>query len=124
MPQPPPIVAAVDDDHRVRESLQSVLESAGYDAVAFESAEEFLRSGALASVTCVIADMRLPGMDGTALQRRLRVEARQVPVIFITAHDDDDVRRQAMRDGAMAFLVKPFDGAELLALIARVTNVS
>lgn len=124
MPQPPPIVAAVDDDHRVRESLQSVLESAGYDAVAFESAEEFLRSGALASVTCVIADMRLPGMDGTALQRRLRLEGRQVPVIFITAHDDDDVRRQAMRDGAMAFLVKPFDGAELLALIARVTNVS
>ena len=99
-----------------------MLESAGYGAVAFESAEEFLRSGALGSVTCVIADVRLPGMDGTELQRRLRLARRHLPVIFITAHDDDDVRRQALRDGALAFMVKPFDGAELLAHIAQVTT--
>ena len=66
MPQPNPVVATVDDDRRVRESLRSVLESAGYGALTFESAEEFLRSGALSSVTCVIADVRLPGMDGTS----------------------------------------------------------
>ena len=59
------IVATVDDDRRVRESVQSVLESAGYEALTFESAEAFLASGALASVTCVIADVRLPGLDGT-----------------------------------------------------------
>ena len=122
MPQPNLVVATVDDDRRVRESVQSVLESAGYVAVVFESAETFLRSGALSSVTCVIADVRLPGMDGTELQRRIRRERRELPVIFITAHDDDDVRRQALRDGAAAFLVKPFDGGDLLEHVARATH--
>jgi FixJ family two-component response regulator len=119
-----PLIATVDDDRRVRESVQSVLESAGYEAVAFESAEAFLESGALSRVNCVIADVRLPGMNGTELQRRIRQEHRQMPVIFITAHDDDDVRRQALRDGAIAFLVKPFDGGDLLEHIARATNDS
>jgi FixJ family two-component response regulator len=118
------LVATVDDDRRVRESVQSVLESAGYEAVMFESAEAFLESGVLSSVTCVIADVRLPGMDGTALQRRIRLDRHQLPVILITAHDDDDVRRQALRDGAVAFLVKPFDGGDLLEHIARATNHS
>lgn len=124
MAEPTLVVATVDDDHRIRESLRSVLESAGYGAVGFESAEAFLRSGSLSSVLCVIADVRLPGMDGTELQRRIRRERRQLPVIIITAHDDDQVRRQAMRDGAAAFLVKPFDGGDLLAHVARVTNSS
>ncbi len=118
------VVATVDDDRRVRESVQNVLESAGYAAVTFESAEAFLGSGALASATCVIADVRLPGLDGTELQRRIRRERRQLPVILITAHDDDDVRRQALADGAAAFLVKPFDGGDLLEHIARATNNS
>ena len=118
------LVATVDDDRRVRESVQNVLESAGYEAVTFESAEAFLQSGALSSVTCVIADVRLPGMNGTELQRRIRRERQQLPVILITAHDDDDVRRQALRDGAVAFLVKPFDGGDLLEHIARATNYS
>jgi FixJ family two-component response regulator len=118
------VVAPVDDDRRVRESVQSVLESAGYEALTFESAEAFLESGALSSVTCVIADVRLPGMDGTELQRRIRRERRQLPVIFITAHDDDDVRRQALRDGAVTVLVKPFDGGDLLEHIARAMNYS
>ena len=122
MPQSNVVIATVDDDRRVRESVQNVLESAGYEAVAFESAETFLLSGALSSVTCVIADVRLPGMNGTELQRRIRGQRRQLPVIIITAHDDDDVRQQALRDGAAAFLVKPFDGGELLAHIARATN--
>ena len=122
MPQSNLVVATVDDDRRVRESVQSVLESAGYEAVTFESAETFLLSGALSSVTCVIADVRLPGMDGTELQRRIRRERRQLPVILITAHDDDDVRQQALRDGAVAFLVKPFDGGDLLEHVARATS--
>ena len=116
------LVATVDDDRRVRESVQSVLESAGYDAVVFESAEAFFESGALSSVTCVIADVRLPGMNGTDLQRQIRRERRQLPVILITAHDDDDIRRQALRDGAVAFLVKPFDADDLLERIARAMN--
>jgi FixJ family two-component response regulator len=116
------VVATVDDDRRVRESVQSVLESAGYEAVAFESAEAFLWSGELPRVSCVIADVRLPGMNGTELQRRIRGERRLLPVIVITAHDDDDVRQQVLREGAIAFLVKPFDGGELLAHVARATK--
>lgn len=118
------LVAVVDDDRRVRESVRSALESAGYDAVTFESAESLLRSGALARAACVIADVRLPGMSGTALQQRIRQEIGQLPVIFITAHDDEDVRRRARRDGAVAFLVKPFDGGELLRYVARATSGS
>ena len=121
MPQSKLVVATVDDDRRVLESVQNVLESAGYEAVTFDSAEAFLRSGALESVTCVIADVRLPGMNGTELQRRIRRTRRQLPVIFITAHDDDVIRRQAMRDGAVAFLAKPFDGGELLEHVVRAT---
>jgi FixJ family two-component response regulator len=118
------VVATVDDDRRVRESVQSVLESAGYEALTFESAEAFLESGALSSVTCVIADVRLPGMDGTELHRRIRRERRQLPVILISAHDDDGVRQQALLDGAIAFLVKPFDGGDLLEHVARATHDS
>ena len=118
------VVATVDDDRRVRESVQSVLESAGYEAVNFESAEAFLLSGALSRVTCVIADVRLPGMDGTELQRRIRRERRRLPVIFITAHDDDDVRQKALRGGAAAFLVKPFDGGDLVEHVTRATSHS
>lgn len=124
MPQSNVVVATVDDDRRVRESVQNVLESAGYEAVSFESAETFLLSGVLSSVSCVIADVRLPGMDGTELQRRIRGERPPLPVILITAHDDDDVRRQALRDGAVAFLVKPFDGGDLLEHVGRATNYS
>ena len=122
MGQSSPIVAAVDDDRRIRDSVQSMLESAGYEAVAFESAEAFLESGLLARVACVIADVRLPGIDGIALQARIRTERSGVPVVFVTAHDDDDVRRRALRDGAVAFMVKPFDGGELLDYIARATH--
>jgi FixJ family two-component response regulator len=118
------VVATVDDDRRVRESVQSMLESAGYNAVAFDSGEAFLESGALSKVACVVADVRLPGIDGLELQRRVRRDRPSVPIIFITAHDDDDVRRRALKDGAVAFMVKPFDGNELLAHIARVTNES
>ena len=116
------LVATVDDDRRVRDSVQSVLESAGYDTVTFESAEAFLQSGALSRVACLVADVRLPGMDGTELQRRIRRGKYDTPVIFITAHDDEDVRRRALDDGAAAFLVKPFDGGDLLDLIFRATQ--
>src|SRR5262245_42005784 len=116
------VVATVDDDRRVRESIQSILESAGYEPVAFESGEAFLASGTLSGVVCVVADVRLPGIDGLDLQRRVRRDRPSVPIIFITADDDDDTLRQALRDGAVAFMVKPFDGGELLEQIARTTN--
>ena len=112
------VVVAVDDDRRVRESVQSVLESAGYDSETFASAEAFLDSGAVTRARCVVADVRLPGMDGLELQRRIRKECPSMPVIIVTAHDDDDTRERALRDGAIAFMVKPFDAGELIERIS------
>lgn len=117
-----PVVAAVDDDGRVRASIQSVLESAGYEVVLFGSAEAFLESGVLRQATCLLADVRLPGMDGLELQRRIRRARPQLPIVFITAHDDEYIRQQALRGGAVDFLVKPFDAAQLLENIDGVAN--
>lgn len=119
MSGPARVVAAVDDDRRVRDSVQGVLESAGYAAETFASAEAFLESGAVMRAMCVVADVRLPGMDGLALQRRIRAERPSMPVVIITAHDDDDTRERALRDGAIAFMVKPFDAGELIDWIDR-----
>jgi FixJ family two-component response regulator len=113
------IVAGVDDDFRVRESLTSLLESAGFSPLLFESAEDFLNSGALAQARCLITDVRMPGMDGLELQRRVRLERPALPVIFITAHNNSDIRRRAFADGAIEFLYKPFDAARLLQTIER-----
>ena len=109
-----PIVAVVDDDPRVRESLESLMASAGLTACVFSRAEDFLREGDLASAGCLITDVRMPGMDGVALQRHVRSVRPELPVIFITAHHDDEVERRALAEGAACFLRKPFDAGELL----------
>jgi FixJ family two-component response regulator len=114
---PKQIVVAVDDDRRVRQSIQSVVESAGYATLAFATAEQFLQSGALADASCLIADVRMPGMDGIELQRRARLDRPLLPVIFISGHADDDVERHALAGGAVDFLSKPFDAAALLSII-------
>src|ERR1700691_3454923 len=112
------VVAAVDDDFRVRESLESLIQSAGYAPTVFSSAEEFLQSGTLATATCVITDVRMAGMDGIELQRRIRLDYPARPVVFITAHNSsDELRRRALDEGAVGFLYKPFNAADLLALI-------
>ena len=114
-----PVVAAVDDDFRVRESIESLLSSAGFTPWIFASAEEFLQSGTLASATCLITDVRMPGIDGLELQRRVRLDRPALPVIFMSAHYDDATKHRAMSQGAAAFLYKPFDAAELLGAIER-----
>jgi FixJ family two-component response regulator len=111
------IVVAVDDDFRVRESLQSLIESAGYEPVVFSSAEEFLQSGTLTAATCVITDVRMPGIDGIELQRRIKLERPDLPVIFISAHNHAEIRQKALDDGAFDFLFKPFNAADLLEAI-------
>jgi FixJ family two-component response regulator len=111
------IVVGVDDDFRVRESIESLVESAGYGALVFASAEEFLKSGYLAEMICLVTDVRMPGMDGIELQRRVRLERPELPVIFISAHQNDEARQRALEGGAVAFLYKPFDAAELLGAI-------
>jgi len=117
---PERMIAAVDDDSRVRESLQSLLESAGYLPLLYSSAEEFLCSGRLLEISCLIVDMRMPGMGGIELQRRVRVERPGLPLFFISAHQDAAARELALKEGAIDFLYKPFDSAGLLRAVARV----
>ena len=118
------IVVGVDDDFRVRESMERLMESAGYSPLVFASAEEFLQSGTLAEAACLITDVRMPGIDGLELQRRIRLARPQFPVIFLTAHYDEDTRRQALRGGAVDFMYKPFDTSALLSAIERAVNGS
>ncbi len=111
------VVVAVDDDFRVRESLESLIGSAGYQPVVFSSAEEFLKSGTLAAAICVITDVRMPGMDGIELQRRIRLERPELQVIFISARTSSETRQMALDEGAVDFLYKPFNSGDLLAAI-------
>lgn len=108
-----PIVAVVDDDPRVRESLEQLFDSAGIAHISFHSAEEALHRG-LGSIGCLITDVRMPGIDGCELQRRMTAIIPTLPVIFVTAHHNDEVRRSVLDQGAFAFFYKPFDGEELL----------
>jgi FixJ family two-component response regulator len=108
------IVAVVDDDPRVRESLEQLFDSAGIAHISFHSAEEALQYRGLESIGCLITDVRMPGIDGCELHRRMAAALPTLPVIFVTAHHDDEVRRNALDRGAFTFFYKPFDGEELL----------
>jgi len=111
------LVAVVDDDDLLRDALRRLLKASGLGAVSFESAEDLLNSGRLPELACVIADVRMPGMSGLELQAKLKAERYATPIIFITAHGDAKMRIQAMRDGAVEFLTKPFDNAVLLEIV-------
>ena len=116
-------IAIVDDDRSVQTALQDLIESEGLSTLCFGSAEQFLDSGAQHKAACLIADIRMPGMSGLELQTKLKAERCRVPIIFITAHGDAKMRNQAMRDGAMKFLAKPFDNTVLLeAVHAAIEN--
>ena len=108
------LVAIVDDDELIRESLHGLMKEAGLPAKAFASAEEFLSSDELEHTACLIADIRMPGMSGLQLQARLNEDHRRIPIIFITAQGDEKLRLQALRAGAVEFLTKPFDDEVLL----------
>jgi len=108
------IIAIVDDDESVRFALKGMMKSLGLPAQAFASAEDFLNSGILHQIACLIADIRMPGMSGLDLQKKLNAEHYRIPTIFITAHGDAKMRLQALRAGAVEFLAKPFDDEVLL----------
>ncbi len=110
-----PLVAVVDDDISVRESLESLIRSVGLAARAFVSAEEFLNSPQLGNTDCLILDVRLPGMSGIELHHQLLAGKCRRPVIFITAHGyDDRAMSEAASDWTVACLTKPFSEDELL----------
>jgi FixJ family two-component response regulator len=108
------MVAIVDDDESVRSALQGLMKAVGLRTQVFTSAEEFLNSGQQDHTACLIADIRMPGMSGLDLQARLNSERRRIPIIFITAHGDTNMRMQALRAGAVEFLAKPFSDDVLL----------
>src|SRR4051812_38492080 len=105
-----PRIAIVDDDALFRRSVERLVRSAGFTVETFGSAEDFLDQGDLDGTRCVILDMRLPGMNGFDLQRRLITRTRPLPVVFVSAHEDATMRANALRAGAVAFLKKPFEG--------------
>lgn len=110
-------IIGVDDDVRIRESLASLLQSVGFASFVFPSAEEFLRSGKLAEASCLITDVRMPGMDGIELQVRVRLLRPELPLIFVSGHFDHEIRRRALAGGAFGLLDKPFDPSGLLESI-------
>jgi FixJ family two-component response regulator len=111
------LIAIVDDDESLKSALQDLIESDGLSALCFGSAEQFLDSGARHKAACLIADIRMPGMSGLELQAKLKAERCRIPIIFITAHGDAEMRTLARRDGAVEFLTKPFDDAVLLEIV-------
>jgi FixJ family two-component response regulator len=111
------LISVVDDDESVRDSTRTLLRSVGFKVSTFESSELFLESGALGDTECLILDMRMPGMGGLELQRRLKASDARVPIIFITAHGDRTNRQLAMNAGAADFFQKPFAASDLIGAI-------
>jgi FixJ family two-component response regulator len=113
-----PVIAVVDDDESVRESLAGLAESVGYEAALFASAEEFLQSIHHSdSLACLILDVRLPGMSGVELYKQLTLSLRSIPTIFITAHADPAMNTCASKPGVIAVLYKPFQPEVLLQAV-------
>ena len=115
--RPGALIAIVDDDEFLRESLQDLLRELGYSVKAFASGEEFLASDTMRHTDCVILDIAMPGMSGPELQRELVTRRLEVPVIFITAHGDQKVRSRLIQEGAVDCLFKPFTEAALLSAL-------
>ena len=113
------LISVVDDDESVRRTTTLLIESFGFRAATFESAERFLRSGQLHDTSCLIVDVQMPGMNGLQLQSHLAAAGCGIPIIFITAYDHKDSRQRAMQAGAAAFLGKPFSDEQLLQTIRR-----
>ena len=117
------VVSIVDDDSVVRDATADLLNSLGYTALGFETAEEFLDSGHIKSTGCLITDQQLPGLSGTELQAQLQADGYQTPIIFITAFPEPRIRKQALDAGALAFLTKPFEQDDLLRCLKAAFSI-
>jgi FixJ family two-component response regulator len=108
------LLCVVDDDEMLRESLPDLLRECGFAALAFSSGPEFLSSDCVDKTKCLILDVAMPGMTGLDLQKELKQRGQAIPIIFITAQKDEEARKQALRQGAVKFLYKPFSDSDLL----------
>jgi FixJ family two-component response regulator len=114
-----PVISIVDDNESVREATKGLIRSLGYNAEAFASAEDYLRSDCVSESACLITDLHMPGMSGTDLQDRLIADGRRVPMIFMTAYFEEKVRARVLDAGAVAFLRKPFDDEALIECLNK-----
>lgn len=114
-----PTVYIIDDDARVRASIQGLLKSAGLRSIAFETAEQFCRQEAADGPSCLILDVSLPGISGLDFQQQLRSAVRPIPIIFITGHGDIPMSVKAIKSGALEFLTKPFGDQDLLNAVEQ-----
>jgi FixJ family two-component response regulator len=112
-----PLIAVVDDDEAIRDAIQSLLRAVGLRAAVFASAEDFLQADQRQATACLILDVRMPRMSGLELQRQLATAHGPIPIIFITAHGEEGTRARALREGAVAFLDKPFSDEVLLRAV-------
>ena len=112
-----PLIAIVDDDDSLRNSLENLIRSFGFRAQGFPSAEAFLGWRQAPDTACLILDVRMPGMNGLDLQRQMIARNWRVPIVFITSHADDHAEARALADGAVAFLYKPCREEDLLNAI-------
>ena len=119
VPEPQAIVFVVDDDASVREALESLVRSAGYKVETFASAQDFLASNRPDVPSCLVLDVRLPGLSGLDLQNRMAGANREIPIVFITGHGDVPTSVRAMKAGAIEFLTKPFPDRDLLDAIEQ-----
>jgi FixJ family two-component response regulator len=111
------VIAIIDEDESTQASMRKLLESAGFVARCFGSAEEFLESDLCGAVECLIAEMQMPGISGLELQARLKAEQCKIPIIFVVSNGGARMRLQAMREGAVEFLAKPVDHHLLLETV-------
>lgn len=118
------LVAVVDDDESVRESLPDLLAEFGFATRTFSSAEEFLASDRVGQTKCLILDIAMPGMNGLTLQRELKRSGQMIPIIFITGQKDDADRANAFLEGAVEVLLKPFSDTDLLAALKKALRMN
>jgi FixJ family two-component response regulator len=107
-------VSIIDDDESVRRALERLLRSAGYETASFDSSEAFLAANSDDHRSCLILDVQLPGISGMDLHAKLLAASNPIPVVMITAGEDEAVRKQAVENGVVAFLRKPFHTEQLL----------
>ena len=113
------LIGIVDDDQSVRRSLQRLIKSAGYAAETFASAEDYLTREIFEGPICLVLDVRMPGLNGLDLQAALELRGMGEQIVFLTGHADVPTCKQAMKNGAVDFLMKPFDDTELISAIER-----